>query len=176
MLMPFLEWFFKLFYRYNIVDFSTAFLIVVSGTTMISIGIVAWIYYFVKDNGLILAILGTAVLAVGVDVCVNFDNSSILIFTAIASEIFISISGIVNLIISFWLKRHGASSWIAVCFMSALLVVFCLVTFLNADADLEYVIKSIGVGLLLYAVTDIITFVQLKKIAPIVNNKIVVDN
>lgn len=157
-------------------DEALQFVSIACGATMITLGIASWIYYFAKDKSLFLAGLGTIVLVVGIFVCIKYE--SIVSFLLFFFGLFILVSGIINLLTSFRSRKYGLGSWAVSLVLSVLTVILGIVILVNPFNSMLSIIRLLGVGLLIYAVVDIITFVQVKKVASIIKNEIneAVDN
>lgn len=157
-------------------DEALQFVSIACGAAMITLGIASWIYYFAKDKSLFLAGLGTIVLVVGIFVCIKYE--SIVSFLLFFFGLFILVSGIINLLTSFRSRKYGLGSWAVSLVLSVLTVILGIVILVNPFNSMLSIIRLLGVGLLIYAVVDIITFVQVKKVASIIKNEIneAVDN
>lgn len=157
-------------------DEALQFVSIACGATMIVLGAASWIYYFAKDKSLFLAGLGSIVLVVGIFVCVKYE--SIVSFLLFFFGLFILVSGIINLLTSFRSRKYGLGSWAISLVLSVLTVILGIIILVNPFDSMLSIIRFLGAGLLIYAVVDIITFVQVKKVATIIKNEIneAVDN
>lgn len=143
----------------------------ICGITMIALGVGALISYFVKDRNMLLIILAVISVIMGIIVCVKYKSIvSILLFLF---GLFILISGIVNLITSIDVKRYGFGDWIVSFLMSLVTAVLGLLIVVNPFSSSLAVIRLLGISLLVYAVLDLIAFIQVKKVAKAVKEAVI---
>ncbi|MDD6620534.1 MAG: DUF308 domain-containing protein [Eubacteriales bacterium] len=143
----------------------------ICGITMIALGVGALISYFVKDRNMLLIILAVISVIMGIIVCVKYKSIvSILLFLF---GLFILISGIVDLITSIDVKRYGFGDWIVSFLMSLVTAVLGLLIVVNPFSSSLAVIRLLGISLLVYAVLDIIAFIQVKKVAKAVKEAVI---
>lgn len=143
----------------------------ICGITMIALGVGALISYFVKDRNMLLIILAVISVIMGIIVCVKYKSIvSILLFLF---GLFILISGIVDLITSIDVKRYGFGDWIVSFLMSLVTAVLGLLIVVNPFSSSLAVIRLLGISLLVYAVLDLIAFIQVKKVAKAVKEAVI---
>lgn len=143
----------------------------ICGITMIALGVGALISYLVKDRNMLLIILAVISVIMGIIVCVKYKSIvSILLFLF---GLFILISGIVDLITSIDVKRYGFGDWIVSFLMSLVTAVLGLLIVVNPFSSSLAVIRLLGISLLVYAVLDIIAFIQIKKVAKAVKEAVI---
>ena len=143
----------------------------ICGITMIALGVGALISYFVKDRNMLLIILAVISVIMGIIVCVKYKSIvSILLFLF---GLFILISGIVDLITSIDVKRYGFGDWIVSFLMSIVTAVLGLLIVVNPFSSSLAVIRLLGISLLVYAVLDLIAFIQVKKVAKAVKEAVI---
>lgn len=143
----------------------------ICGITMIALGVGALISYFVKDRNMLLIILAVISVITGIIVCVKYKSIvSILLFLF---GLFILISGIVDLITSIDVKRYGFGDWIVSFLMSLVTAVLGLLIVVNPFSSSLAVIRLLGISLLVYAVLDLIAFIQVKKVAKAVKEAVI---
>ena len=143
----------------------------ICGITMIALGVGALISYFVKDRNMLLIILAVISVIMGIIVCVKYKSIvSILLFLF---GLFILISGIVDLITSIDVKRYGFGDWIVSFLMSLVTTVLGLLIVVNPFSSSLAVIRLLGISLLVYAVLDLIAFIQVKKVAKAVKEAVI---
>lgn len=141
------------------------------GAIIILIGIGSWIYYFAKDSSPLLAISGTIELIVGIVICVKYK--SIITIVLFVFGIFLIVSGVVDLISSVNAKKNGVIGWLLSLLMAVAIIVLGVVITVNPFSSVVLVTRLLGVGLLVYAIVDLIAFFQVKKVAKL---KTVVDD
>lgn len=134
----------------------------ICGITMIALGIGALISYFAKDRNVFLIILAVIAIISGIIVCVKYKSIvSILLFLF---GLFILISGAVDLIMSIDVKRNGFGDWMVSFLLSLATVVLGLLVVINPFSSSLAVIRLLGISLIVYAVLDLIAFIQMKKV------------
>ena len=131
---------------------------ILTGVTTILLGVTAWISYFAKEKSIILATAGTVCIIIGVIICVKYQ--SIIAILLFLFGIFITISGAVDLITSFYSKAGGLGTWGVSTVLS--LAVLIMVNPLHTSQAL---VRLVGAGLIVYAIVDLVTFIQVKRVA-----------
>ncbi len=142
---------------------SISIVSIITGATMIVLGVASWIYYFAKDKSVLLASAGTVSLIVGIIVCVKYQ--SIIAILLFLFGVFITLSGAVDLITSFYSKASGLGSWGVSSLLSIAVLIFGIIIMVNPTKTSTALVRLVGVGLLVYAIVDLVTFVQVKKAA-----------
>lgn len=132
------------------------------GITIIMLGVGAWISYFSKVKSTILAILGTLSIISGIILCVKYK--SIISVVLFLFGIFILISGIVDFVSAIEAKRNDLKSWIVSLIMAAATIILGLLVIVNPFDSMLVITRLLGAGLIIYAVMDLISFIQIKKI------------
>lgn len=135
----------------------------ICGVTIILLGIGSWIYYFVKDNLLFLAIMGTLALITGIIICVKYK--AIITILLLIFGIFLIISGIIDLISAIDAKKKNIRGWGISLAMAAAVIILGLIVSANPFDSMVLVTRLLGAALLVYSVMDIIAFFQVKKAA-----------
>lgn len=132
------------------------------GITVIMLGVGAWISYFSKVKSTILAILGTLAIILGIILCVKYK--SIISVVLFLFGIFILISGIVDFVSAIEAKRNDLKSWIVSLIMAAATIILGLLVIVRPFGSMLVITRLLGAGLIIYAVMDLISFIQIKKI------------
>lgn len=135
----------------------------ICGVSLILLGVVAWISYFVKDNAMFMAVLGTISLIAGIIVCVKYK--SIITIMLLLFGAFLIVSGVIDLLSAVKAKKIGGAGWKVSIAMSAVMIIAGIIVTVNPFTSMEMITRFLGVGLLFYAVMDLIAFFQIKKIA-----------
>lgn len=143
-------------------DETVQFVSMMCGITVILLGVGAWISYFTKFKSTILAILGTLAVISGIILCVKYE--SIISTVLFLFGIFILVSGIVNFVSAIDAKRNELKSWIISLLMAGATIILGLLVIVNPFNSMLVLTRLLGAGLLVYAVMDLISFVQIKKI------------
>lgn len=135
----------------------------ICGVSLILLGAAAWINYFVKDNAMFMAVLGTISLIAGIIVCVKYK--SIITIMLLLFGAFLIVSGVIDLLSAVKAKKIGGAGWKVSIAMSAVMIIAGIIVTVNPFTSMEMITRFLGVGLLFYAVMDLIAFFQIKKIA-----------
>lgn len=140
------------------------------GITIVALGIGAAISYFANDRNVFLIILSVIAIITGIIICVKYKSIvSILLFLF---GIFILIGGIINMITSFDAKINGLGDWIVSFILSAVSVIMGLIIVINPFDSSLAVIRLLGVSLIVYAVLDLVAFIQVRKVAKAVKDAV----
>lgn len=143
-------------------DETVQFISILCGVTVIMLGIGAWISYFTKFKSTILAILGTLAVIAGIILCVRYR--SIVSAVIFLFGVFVLVGGIVDLISAIDAKRNDLKSWIVSVIMSAVTIILGLLVIINPFDSVMVLTQLLGAGLIVYAVMDLISFIQIRKI------------
>ncbi len=143
-------------------DETVQFISILCGVTVIMLGIGAWISYFTKFKSTILAILGTLAVIAGIILCVRYR--SIVSAVIFLFGVFVLVEGIVDLISAIDAKRNDLKSWIVSVIMSAVTIILGLLVIINPFDSVMVLTQLLGAGLIVYAVMDLISFIQIRKI------------
>lgn len=144
-------------------DEALQFVSLVCGITILLLGVGCWITFFAKNNSVFMAIMGTLALIVGIVVCVKYKSIiSILLFIF---GIFLIISGVIDFISAIDAKRNDMTSWVVSLIMSLVIIVAGIVVTVNPFSSIVFVTRLLGGALIVYAVMDLICFIQIRKIA-----------
>jgi uncharacterized membrane protein HdeD (DUF308 family) len=109
----------------------------------------------------LLQIMGTISIIVGIVVCAKYKSIiSIILFIF---GLFILVSGVVDLFTSISAKRFGMSVWIVSLLLSLVTIVLGLLVVVNPFSSMIVLVRILGVGLLAYAIVDLIAFIEIKK-------------
>lgn len=132
------------------------------GITVIILGVGAWISYFTKVKSTILAILGSLAIIAGIVLCVKYK--SIISTVLFLFGIFVLISGVVDFMSAIDAKRNDLKSWIVSLIMAGAVIILGLLVIVNPFNSMLVLTKLLGAALIVYAVMDLIAFIQMKKI------------
>lgn len=143
-------------------DKTVQFISILCGVTVVMLGIGAWISYFTKFKSTILAILGTLAVIAGIILCVRYR--SIVSAVIFLFGVFVLVGGIVDLISAIDAKRNDLKSWIVSVIMSAVTIILGLIVIINPFDSVMVLTQLLGAGLIVYAVMDLISFIQIRKI------------
>lgn len=135
---------------------------IMCGVTVILLGIGAWISYFSKWKSALLAVLGTLAIIAGIILCVKYE--SIISAVLFLFGLFVLVSGIVDLASAVEAKKFHFKSWIASLIISIATIVLGLLVVVNPFDSMLVLTRLLGISLIVYAVMDLIAFVQVKRI------------
>ena len=135
----------------------------ICGVSVILLGVAAWIIYFAKDNSMFMAILGTISLIAGIIVCVKYK--SIITIMLLLFGAFLIVSGVIDFMSALKAKKIGGAGWKVSMAMSAAMIIVGIIVTVNPFTSMEMITRFLGVGLLFYAIMDLVAFFQIKKVA-----------
>lgn len=144
-------------------DKSISIVSIITGATMIVLGVAAWISFLAKEKSVLLVSAGTVSLIVGIIVCVKYQ--SIIAILLFLFGMFITVSGAVDLITSFYSKSAGLGAWGVSSILSIAVLIFGIIIMVNPTKTSTALVRLAGVGLLVYAIVDLVSFIQVKKVA-----------
>ena len=133
------------------------------GISLIVLGIASIIGYFINKTGGFTLALGIISAVVGVVICIKYQ--AIITLIVVLLGIFILASGIFNLLTS--IKVIASSlvfGWVTFG-LSIITSIFGIIAITKSGALTITIVQFIGVALIVYAVMDIISFIQVKKLA-----------
>ncbi len=142
----------------------------VIGITLIALGIYAIASYFAKHKTVLLVYLGALTILFGIIVCVKYKEIVSLII--LLCGIVILASGVTNLITSiksiFTFRITGGVS----IFLSIASIVFGIIAVTNYSNLSEKIIMLIGAALLVFGITELVTYIEVMKLAKDVNDEV----
>lgn len=142
-------------------DESVEFISILCGVTVIMLGVGAWISYFTKFRSSFLAILGTLAVVAGIILCVKYR--SIISAVLFLFGIFVLVGGVVDLVSALEARKNDLKSWIISVVMAVIAIVLGLLVIINPFNSVMALTRILGAGLIVYAVMDLITFIQIRK-------------
>ena len=126
---------------------------ILTGVTAILLGVTAWISYFAKEKSIVLATAGTVCIIIGVIICVKYQ--SIIAILLFLFGIFITISGAVDLITSFYSRAGGLGTWVVSTVLSVAVLILGVVIMVNPLHTSQALVRLV----------DLVTFIQVKRVA-----------
>lgn len=142
-------------------DESVEFISILCGATVIMLGVGAWISYFTKFRSTFLAILGTLAVIAGIILCLKYR--SIISAVLFLFGIFVLVGGVVDLVSALEARKNDLKSWIISVVMAVITIVLGLLVIINPFNSVMALTRILGAGLIVYAVMDLITFIQIRK-------------
>lgn len=143
-------------------DRAVQLVCILFGATLILLGLGALISYFAKARISAIAVLGIISVIAGGVVCAKYESIvSVVIFIF---GIFVTVSGVVDLISSLDAKRNNLKSWIFSLVMSIGVLIMGVIVLINPFDSAIVLTRLLGLSLIIYAMLDLITFVQVRKV------------
>lgn len=140
------------------------------GGALIVIGAVAVITYLLDRNTILPLVLGIIVLVTGIVICAKYRQ--IISIIVVIFGIFILISGLVDFVASLKsLAILRISGWFTLV-LSVITVIFGVVAITKSAALTDSIVRFIGAALIIYAVLDLVSFIQVNAMAKKVKQKI----
>lgn len=144
------------------------------GVALILLGAAGVIGYFIEKSGGFTLALGIICIITGIIICVKYHE--IISLIVIVFGVFMLASGLFNLATS--IKVIASSlvfGWVTFV-LSIATSVFGVVAITKSGALTLAIVRFIGVALIVYAVMDIISYIQVKKLAKEVINAVEATN
>jgi uncharacterized membrane protein HdeD (DUF308 family) len=148
---------------------AVQFVSIFSGAIVILLGAGAWISYLTKFKSSLLAVLGTLAIIAGVVLCVKYKSIiSVVIFLL---GIFVLVSGVVDFGSALDAKRNGLKSWLVLLLIAVITIILGIIVVVNPFDSVIALTRLLGIGLIVYSVMDLISFVQVRKIIKFTTNE-----
>ena len=141
---------------------SIKYLSLIVGIGLIAIGIAAVVSYCIDKRAKFTLVLGVIVLICGIVICAKYReiiNLIVMIF-----GIFILASGIVDLVTGLKAAVISRAAGITTVVLSVISIIFGIVAITKSAALTDGIIQFIGVGLIVYAVVDAVTYFEVKNL------------
>ena len=140
------------------------------GAALIVIGAFAVITYLLDRNTILPLVLGIIVLVTGIVICAKYRQ--IISIIVVIFGIFILISGLVDFVDSLKsLAILRISGWFTLV-LSVITVIFGVVAITKSAALTDSIVRFIGAALIIYAVLDLVSFIQVNAMAKKIKQKI----
>ena len=140
------------------------------GVAMIALAIAGIVGYLTKRNSAFSLVGGVLLGLIGIIVCIKYEQVVSLIVAVIG--LFVMSAGITNLITGFKvIKRTVVMGWVTL-LMACVTIVFGFVALTNSSAVSESLVRLIGVGLIIYAVIDLIAYFEVRSLVKEVNKAV----
>ena len=145
----------------------TAFII---GGVCIACGVYAIISYIVNKASSFVLTLGIISTITGIVICAAYRQIvSIIIFIL---GIILLAGGVVDLVNSVYVAVSRRRSWILTVMLSVASIVLGIISITNPFDTQEKIVQFVGAGLVVFAVVDIIAYIQVMAISKEVQSKI----
>ncbi len=133
-------------------------------------GVFAILNYLSDKKSKLTLTLGIIAAFSGIVICLAYRQiMSVIVFFL---GIFLLIGGIVDLVNSFYIAASRHRSWILTVILSIASIVLGIVSITNPFDTQNKIVQFIGAGLIVFAVLDLIAFIQVKKVAEEVSQRI----
>lgn len=140
------------------------------GGAFAACGVFAILNYLSDKKSKLTLTLGIIAASSGIVICLAYRQiMSVIVFFL---GIFLLIGGIVDLVNSFYIAASRHRSWILTVILSIASIVLGIVSITNPFDTQNKIVQFIGAGLIVFAVLDLIAFIQVKKVAEEVSQRI----
>ena len=140
------------------------------GGAFIACGVFAVISYLIKRRYTFTLTLGIIAVVSGLIICLAYKQIiSVIVFLM---GIFLLVGGLVNLVNSFYVASAMPHSWIVTTVLSVAAVSLGIVSMTDPFDTQNTLVQFLGIGLILFAVLDLIAYIQVRDIAHKVKKKI----
>lgn len=151
-------------------DKMIAYTSIVIGGCFIACGAAALINYAVKKNSKFPLVLGIIAVISGLIICMAYKQIvSVIIFFL---GIFLLVGGIVDFANSIDVAVRRFRSWIFTIILSVASIALGILSIVNPFDTQNTIVQLIGGGLVLFAVLDLVTYLQVKKVADDISKRI----
>lgn len=141
------------------------------GGAFTACGIFALIGYISSDHkSKLTLVLGIISAVSGIIICLAYRQIMSVIVLVIG--LFLLVGGMINLVNSFYISASRNRSWILTIILSLASIVLGILSIAKPYGIQDKIVQFIGIGLIVFAITDLIAFIQVKKVAEDVNNRL----
>ncbi len=140
------------------------------GGAFVACGVYAILSYIINKKYVFTLTLGIISAVAGVVVCCAYRQIITVIIFLLG--LYLLVGGLFNLVDAFWILKAMPKSWFVTMLLgiaSSVLGIVCLTNPFGAQSTL---VRFIGIGLIVFAVTDLIAYLQVKEIANEVRDQI----
>lgn len=141
-----------------------------AGGALVACGVYAILSYAINKKYVFTLTLGIISAVAGIVICCAYRQIITVIIFLLG--LYLLVGGLFNLFDSFWLSKAMPHSWFVTLLLglaSAALGIVCLTNPFGAQSTL---VRFIGVGLLVFAATDLVAYLQVKEVANEVREQI----
>lgn len=140
------------------------------GFAFIAIGVTSIVTYLLDKKSVLPLVLGILVLITGIVICAKYRQ--IISLIVVIFGIFILTSGIVDLVASIRsLAILRFSGWITLA-LSIVTIIFGIVAITKSSVLTDGIVRFIGAALIIYAVLDLVSYIQVNAMAKKVKQQI----
>ncbi|MCR5207154.1 MAG: DUF308 domain-containing protein [Eubacterium sp.] len=132
------------------------------GVVFISLAVASVINYLLDRSSAFTLVCGIILGIIGIIICARYKQ--VISFIVVVIGIFIIGAGIINLVTGLkTVRRSLFFGWFTL-LSSVAVIVFGVIAVLNSTALSESLVRIIGVGLIIYAVLDLVAFFEVRSI------------
>lgn len=140
------------------------------GGAFIACGVFAIISYLIKRRFTLTLTLGIIAVVSGIIICLAYRQIiSVIVFLM---GIFLLVGGLVNLVNAFYVASFMPHSWIVTTVLSVASVALGIVSMTDPFDTQNTLVQFLGIGLLVFAVLDLIAYVQIREVAKKIKQKL----
>lgn len=140
------------------------------GGAFIACGVFAIISYLIKRRFTLTLTLGIIAVVSGIIICLAYRQIiSVIVFLM---GIFLLVGGLVNLVNAFYVASFMPHSWIVTTVLSVASVALGIVSMTDPFDTQNTLVQFLGIGLLVFAVLDLIAYVQIREAAKKIKQKL----
>lgn len=141
------------------------------GGAFTACGVFALISYISSDTkSKLTLVLGLISAISGIIICIAYRHIMAIIVFFIG--IFLLVGGIIDFVNSIYVAASRHRSWLLTVALAIASIVLGIVSIINPFDTQTKVVQFVGIGLVVFAVTDLIAFIQVKKVAEEVSNRL----
>ena len=142
----------------------------VVGVSLIVTGVISVVSYIIERDTKLLLVLGTISLISGIIVCAKYR--AIISIIVVILGIFILTSGIVDMATSIRsIMLFRKSGWFTM-LLSVITIIFGIVAITKSAQLTDGIVRFIGAALIVYAVLDLVTYIQVNSKVKQVKNAV----
>lgn len=142
---------------------------IVIGGCFILCGVIALVNYGIKKDTKFLLVLGIIAIVAGIIICIAYQMIvSVIIFML---GILLLVGGLIDFINSIDVAIRRFRSSAASIILSVASIVIGILSIVNPFDTQNKIIQLIGAGFIVFAVLEIITYVQVKKVTKIIKEQ-----
>jgi len=144
-----------------------AYTSLIIGAAVILSGVFAIISYLVKKDTKLPLVMGVIAVISGIIICCAYRQIvSVMIFIL---GIILLVGGILDLVNSIDVARRHYRSWLFTVILSAASIVLGIISIVNPFEAQSKIVQLIGAGFIIFAVLELVTYIQVKVIAKKIN-------
>ena len=134
------------------------------GGAFTACGVLALVSYISSaQKSKLTLVLGLISAVSGIIICIAYRQIMSVIVLIIG--LFLLVGGIMNLVNSFYVSKKRNRSWIVTVVLAIASIVLGVVSIANPFDTQTKLVQLIGIGLVVFAITDLVAFVQIRNTA-----------